>query len=157
MRRSVKPSPDRLPDCLRHSDDDTPIPTWRRITEAHPTDAERISKIIARTPEPSSAEDVWNSWSGSVRRSVALLLDKIKHEGWLDAIDGIEIDAPNETAATLLRAGVVLCGIALMRVSDLREREVRMDGIELAVRDYIERVLARRSPYPRVSNGHAAH
>src|SRR5262249_17345819 len=90
MRRSVKPSPDRLPDCIRHWDDDTAIPTWRRITEAHPTDAERISKIIARTPEPSSAEDVWNSWSGSVRRSVALLLDKITHEGWLDAIDGIE-------------------------------------------------------------------
>jgi hypothetical protein len=80
----------------------------------------------------------------------------------LDSIDGIEIDtSPEETAATILHAGVVLCGIALMRIPNLHEREARMSGIEPAVRDYIERcierALARSSPYPRAGNGHAAH
>jgi len=80
----------------------------------------------------------------------------------LNAIDGIEIDADaNETAATILHAGVVLCGIALMRIPDLHEREARMLGIEAAVRNYIERCIerarARSSPYPKAGNGHGAH
>ena len=78
----------------------------------------------------------------------------------LDSIDGIEVDADdNEIVATILHAGVVLCGIALMRIPDLQEREAQLFGIEADVRDYIERVLARAltrsSPYPRVGNGHA--
>ena len=80
----------------------------------------------------------------------------------LDAINGIEIDADaNETAATILHAGVVLCGIALMRIPDLHERDAQMSHIELAVRDYIERCIerarARSSPYPRAANGHDVH
>jgi len=76
----------------------------------------------------------------------------------LDSIDGIEVDADdNEIAATILHAGVVLCGIALMRVPDLPEREAQMEGIDPAVRNYIAQVLARRSSYPRAANGHAAH
>jgi len=79
----------------------------------------------------------------------------------LNAIDGIEIDAAaNEPAATILHAGVVLCGIALMRIPDLHEREAQMGDIEPAVRNYIERcnerARARSSPYPRAINGHAA-
>ena len=79
----------------------------------------------------------------------------------LVAINGIEINGtPNETAAAILRAGVVLCGIALLRIPDLHEREAAMSGIEPAVRDYIERCIerarARSSPYPRAGNGHAA-
>ena len=79
----------------------------------------------------------------------------------LDSIDGISVDADaNETAAAILRAGIALCGIALMRIPDLHEREAQLFGIEADVRDYIERVLARArarsSPYPRVGNGHAA-
>jgi len=70
----------------------------------------------------------------------------------LDAIEGIEVEGgPNATTAAMLRAGVVLCGVALMRIPNPHERDARMDGIELAVRDYIERVLARRSPYPRTA------
>ena len=54
----------------------------------------------------------------------------------LDAIDGIEIDAdPNETAATILHAGVVLCGIALMRIPDLHEREAHSRGSVCGHRD----------------------
>jgi len=75
----------------------------------------------------------------------------------LASIDGIEIDGDrNEAVSTLLRAGIAVCGIALLQLPDPCEREARMDGIEPAVRDYIERVLARRAPYPRAGNGHAA-
>src|SRR5262249_974344 len=80
----------------------------------------------------------------------------------LNAIDGIEIDAAaNEPAATILHAGVVLCGIALMRIPDLHEREAQMGDIEPAVRNYIERcnerARARSSPYPRAATGHDVH
>jgi len=75
----------------------------------------------------------------------------------LNSVNGVEIGADaNEAIATLLRAGVVLCGIALMRLSPC-DREVRLEGIEEEVREYIAQVLARRSPYPRAGNGHAPH
>ena len=65
----------------------------------------------------------------------------------LDAIEGIEVEGgPNATTAAMLRAGVVLCGVALMRIPNPHEREVRMDGIGLAVRTYIEQVRARQGP-----------
>jgi len=37
----------------------------------------------------------------------------------LDAVDGIEIDGNcNEAVATLLRAGIAVCGIALLQLPD---------------------------------------
>jgi len=76
----------------------------------------------------------------------------------LKSVDGVEIGVNlDEARAAILKAGVALCGIALLRVPDLDEREDQLSGIEGDVRVFIERVLARRSPFPRAANGRAAH
>jgi len=88
------PVPRDYPEYLKHTDDDTPVPTWRQLTRRteapnHEVIAE-VARIIADTDDEQTACAVWETWPGNYRRSVALILDKIRHEGWLDAIGAIE-------------------------------------------------------------------
>lgn len=83
----------QLPAILAHSDADTPIPTWKQLTRSaslvNPGMAERVSRIVGGADDEIQAVNVWESWPGNVRRSVALLVDKIHHEGWLDLVGPI--------------------------------------------------------------------
>lgn len=76
-----------------HSDDDTPIPTWNQVTRSvcsiNSEMIEHVSRIVCGANDEEQASEVWDSWSGNVRRSVALLVDKIHHEGWLDSVGPI--------------------------------------------------------------------
>ena len=86
--------PDDYPDYLKHSDEDTPVPSWQQVTrQSFAPDAQMIahvSRIIANTEDEQAAQDVWDSWPGNYQRSVALLVDKICNEGWLDSLGHIE-------------------------------------------------------------------
>jgi hypothetical protein len=86
--------PDDFPQFLRHSDDDTPTPTWEQITRsAASSNSEfiaHLSRILSNTEDEQVAMEVWDAWPGNCRRSVALLVDKIYHEGWLDSVGPIK-------------------------------------------------------------------
>ena len=74
----------------------------------------------------------------------------------LDSIDGIEIwGTHDDVITTLLAAGTAICGVALLRL-DPAERERVLFGIEPAIRNYVNLVLARRPITPKVTNGHAS-
>jgi hypothetical protein len=79
-----------LPEILAHSNDDTPVPTWQQVTRSgfanNPEMVEHLSRIVGGANMEMQAEEVWSSWEDNVRRSVALLVDKIYHEGWLDFV-----------------------------------------------------------------------
>ncbi len=66
-----------LPAILAHSDDDTPIPTWEQVTRSecsiNTEMSAQVSRIIGKTGSEMPAVEVWNSWPGNVKRSVALL------------------------------------------------------------------------------------
>jgi len=106
--------PDDYPDELRHSDDDTPVPTWAQVTHSwNEPDQEMIAhvaRIVADTDDQTAARAVWESWPGNYQRSVGLLIDKIHNEGWLASvgyIDGWPWDGgfffwPRETEAGTL-------------------------------------------------------
>jgi len=85
--------PDDFPDYLKHSDQDTPIPTWEQVT--HSADApnremiQHVARIVADTDNEAEARDVWSSWGADDRRSVALVVDKVYSQGWLDAVGPI--------------------------------------------------------------------
>jgi hypothetical protein len=91
--RRVVSLPDRFPSYLRHSDHDTPVPTWQQVTRsvgsANEVMRAHISRIIAGVEDEKAAFDVWEGWSTSSRRSVAMLIDKIFHEGWLESVGQI--------------------------------------------------------------------
>ena len=82
-----------VPPFLRHSENETPVPSWRQVTRSvdspNPSMAATVSRIVAGVDDEQAAVDVWNGWPGSYRRSVALLVDKISHEGWLDSVGPI--------------------------------------------------------------------
>jgi hypothetical protein len=86
--------PDDFPDFLKHSDQDTPVPTWQQITRtADSRDAAfvaHISQIVSGSNDERTAMETWDSWAGNSKRSTALLLDKINHEGWLDSVGPIK-------------------------------------------------------------------
>jgi hypothetical protein len=82
---------------LKHSDDDTPVPTWQQVTRsvhsANPAMAGHVTRIIVGAEvggkvgrDEQAAAELWNAWPGNYRRSTALLIDKIFHEGWLDSV-----------------------------------------------------------------------
>jgi hypothetical protein len=85
--------PKDLPEIFKRSDEDTPVPAWEQVTrKGLSTLAEReahIFRVIAGTDDEQAAKDVWESWPATSRRSVALLVDKISHEGWIDAVGPI--------------------------------------------------------------------
>lgn len=84
--------PDDFPDYLRHCEDDAPVPSWEQVTRSAEAVNEEmtyhVSRIIAGDEE--TARDIWDAWPDNYRRSVALLIDKIYNEGWLDAVGRIE-------------------------------------------------------------------
>jgi len=79
-----------LPSILAHSDDDTPVPTWKQVTRSVDSTNSKmiahVSRILGTANDESKALELWDSWPGNLKRSVALLIDKIYHEGWLDSV-----------------------------------------------------------------------
>jgi hypothetical protein len=94
MGADVVSLPDDFPEYLSHSEEDTPVPTWQQVTRSldsrNAEMIERVSRIVADTTDEERARQTWDSWPGNYRRSVALLIDKIYHEGWLDAVGAME-------------------------------------------------------------------
>lgn len=82
-----------LPAILSHSDFDTPVPAWKQVTRsidsANSQMISHLTRVVSGTDDESLAVEMWDSWSGAQRRSVALLVDKIYHEGWLDFVGPI--------------------------------------------------------------------
>jgi len=78
-----------LPEFLRHSSDDTPVPTWEQVTRAGTESSavmlEHVLRILG-ADDAGLGREAWDSLPGPDQRSVALLIDKIFHEGWLDAV-----------------------------------------------------------------------
>lgn len=104
-----------LPDHLMHGSYDTPVPAWEQVTRtragADTWMLEHVTRILGGA-NSSEAREVWNTLPGRVQRSVALLIDKICHEGWLDAVgrisglpwDGGFFFEPRETSMGSLAA-----------------------------------------------------
>ena len=86
--------PDDFPNELRHSDADTPVPTWAQVTRsvnaANPSMISRLARLVADTNDEETARAVWASWPGSYRRSAALIIDKVDAQGWLAALGPID-------------------------------------------------------------------
>ncbi|HSB08347.1 MAG TPA: hypothetical protein VLM38_02465 [Blastocatellia bacterium] len=86
--------PDGFPSFLRRSNNDTPVPSWKQLTrsldEINPAMIGHVGRIIAGVEDEQAALEVWDGWSGSCRRSVALIIDKICNEGWLDTVGPME-------------------------------------------------------------------
>lgn len=86
--------PDDFPAFLTHSDEDTPIPTWKQVTRStesvDPDFVVHLSRIVSGTEDEQVAMETWDTWPGNCRRSIALLVDKIHHEGWLDSVGSIK-------------------------------------------------------------------
>lgn len=94
MSRDPMNLPDDFPDFLRHSEDDTPVPTWLQVTRstegANDEMTAHVSRMIVGADNHRSGREAWESWSGNEKRSFALLVDKIYDEGWLDWVGQIE-------------------------------------------------------------------
>ena len=86
--------PRGLPDLFKHSDEDAPIPRWEQVTRIgssiHKEMSRHVTRIIAGTNDEQIAKEIWRTWPESYRRSVALLIDKITDEGWIDAVGQIK-------------------------------------------------------------------
>ncbi|MBI3651651.1 MAG: hypothetical protein HY231_11595 [Acidobacteria bacterium] len=86
--------PKDFPDYLRHTDADTPVPTWAQVTRSRAAKNDlmiaHLSRLVADTTDAALAQAKWESWPGPYQRSVALLVDKIYHEGWLDYVGAIQ-------------------------------------------------------------------
>lgn len=93
MTKRLSTPTDDLPAFLNHSDHDTPVPTWRQVTRnvhsANPAMVGHVCRILVGKEDEQAALEVWNAWPGSYRRSTALLIDKIFHEGWLESVGPI--------------------------------------------------------------------
>lgn len=85
--------PDDFPAALRRPDEQVPVPTWsqvtRRVDSVDSAMAAHVWRIIAGVDDEQAAREIWDSWPPSCRRSVALLIDKICHEGWLECVGPI--------------------------------------------------------------------
>jgi hypothetical protein len=94
LRHRLNAVPRDYPDYLKHSEDDTPVPTWAQVTRRTATpDRERITRVarlVADTDDEAAARAVWDGWPGNYRRSTALIVDKIDGQGWLDALGHID-------------------------------------------------------------------
>ena len=86
-----------LPAILCHSDLYTPVPTWKQVTRSVDSTNSQVishlSRVVSGIDDESLAVQIWDSWSNPQKRSVALLVDKIYHEGWLDLVGSI-VDGP---------------------------------------------------------------
>jgi hypothetical protein len=85
--------PDNFPAFLTQSTNDIPVPKWKQVTRSldaiNPTMVGHVTRIIAGAQDERTALEVWDAWSDSCRRSVALIIDKICHEGWLESVGPI--------------------------------------------------------------------
>lgn len=92
LDRSIE-LPAGFPAFLRQSDNNTPVPTWKQLTRSldaiNTAMIGHVARIIAGVEDEHAALEVWDAWSGSCRRSVALIIDKICHEGWLESVGPI--------------------------------------------------------------------
>ena len=83
-----------FPASLNHSDDDTPTPTWQQVTRStqrvDPSFVAHVARIVSGTEDEQIARETWENWPGNCQRSIALLVDKIYHEGWLDLVGPIK-------------------------------------------------------------------
>ncbi|MFY9571125.1 MAG: hypothetical protein WAV20_07000 [Blastocatellia bacterium] len=86
-----------IPAFLCHSEDDTPIPTWEQITrKVNTVDTNdslvgaHVRRIVSGGDDEEVAVETWNGWPGNCKRSVAILVDKIYNEGWLDLVGGLK-------------------------------------------------------------------
>ena len=83
-----------LPEYLMHSDEDTPVPSWEQVTRSNGSpDGEmfnHVSRIVAGTDDEAAARQSWDQYPSGTKRSIALLVDKIYDEGWLDAVGQIK-------------------------------------------------------------------
>jgi hypothetical protein len=86
--------PEDFPDYLRHTNEDTPVPTWEQVTRSSAAKNEdmiaQVTRIVADTADEAAAKEKWEGWPNNYQRSVALLIDKITHEGWLDHVGAIK-------------------------------------------------------------------
>ncbi len=84
--------PDDFPDYLLHTDADTPVPSWEQVTRSTAEPdlemTEHVTRIIGAADDVVGRK-IWEVWPGAVRRSVALLIDKIYNEGWLASVGPI--------------------------------------------------------------------
>jgi hypothetical protein len=94
MRSDYRSLPADFPEYLTHSDEDTPVPSWEQVTRsAASRDREMIShvsRIIAGTDDEETAREAWGMYPSGTKRSVALFVDKIHDQGWLDAVGQIK-------------------------------------------------------------------
>jgi hypothetical protein len=93
MSDEFRDLPDEYPDYLKYKDADAPVPTWEQVTRSadsfNPYMTSNMSRIIVGTEDTEGARDLWNLWPTNYRRSIALLIDKIYNEGWLDSVGKI--------------------------------------------------------------------
>jgi hypothetical protein len=86
--------PADFPEYLMHSDEDTPVPEWEQITRSAQSRnkdmIEHVSRIIAGTDDEEAARESWDLYPPGTKRSIALLVDKLYDEGWLDAVGQIK-------------------------------------------------------------------
>lgn len=79
-----------LPDFLKRSNDRAPVPTWEQLTRtgasSNPEMVKHVTRILGAAGDPGGAREIWALLPGEYQRSVALLIDKICNEGWLDAV-----------------------------------------------------------------------
>ena len=85
--------PEDFPDYLRHTNEDAPVPTWEQVTrsatERNDEMIAHVSRIVAGTTDEAMGRDKWEGLPNNYQRSVALLIDKIYNEGWLDSVGQI--------------------------------------------------------------------
>src|SRR5512143_2341177 len=90
MRNKRINLPCDIPALLRHSDNDNPVPSWKQVTRSgdlvDTAMVAHVSRIVAGADDPLAASRIWDAWPHSCQRSVALLIDKICHEGWLELV-----------------------------------------------------------------------
>lgn len=91
--RPMKDLTKDLPDFLKRWNDSAPVPTWEQLTRtgssSNPQMVEHVTRILGAAGETAAAREIWALLPGECQRSVALLIDKIYNEGWLDAVGRI--------------------------------------------------------------------
>ncbi|HKY04010.1 MAG TPA: hypothetical protein VJQ56_03925, partial [Blastocatellia bacterium] len=84
--------PEDYPEYLRHTDEETPVPSWEQVTRSvREPNLEMIDHVtrLVGADNDAAGREIWAVWPGAVRRSVALFIDKIYNEGWLASVGPI--------------------------------------------------------------------
>ena len=84
---------DDFHELLDHSDEHTPVPTWQQLSRSVSAVDTGLTfhaaRIVAGSCDDEAALERWNAWPRKLRRTVALLVEKICHEGWLESVGPI--------------------------------------------------------------------